>query len=180
MIPNTMRASTSTINGLRAGLPCSACWSRSAGLRPRLSRSSTAAGFSASLLVWVMAGPPHSGCRTGCSRGAPALLRRVGRGLARDALHGAGGRHLGPGVDERLAGRIRGRLAARGDPGNGAHTQLRHLAGVLHRVRGEDPALDQANALAAAVDGDDEGLLLPAGRLQGCVSALTGRLVDAV
>src|SRR4051812_20762233 len=121
MAPKTMIAATSTISGLRAGLSCSRCCSRSAGLRRRLSRSSTVAG----LLAWLLMVPPFL-------RLAPALLGGLVRCLALDAGQRLVGGQGGAGVEEVLAGSLGRRSAAVSDGVDRADADLGHLAGVLH------------------------------------------------
>src|SRR4051794_5663779 len=140
-MPNTITATTSTMSGLRAGLPCSRCWTRWAGVCRVGSRSSADAGVSAvcdaSLLTMCSSARPLSSAGR-----APARLLALGRCLAVDPGQRLRGDELGPRVQVVLPGRERGRLLALADLGDRVDPQLRHLAGVLRGVGGEDALLD--------------------------------------
>src|ERR1700712_4901555 len=178
-MPNTITATMSTIRGLSAGLPCRTCWIRCAGVCRVGSRSSAEAGVSAvcdaSLLTMCSSARPLSSPRRAPAR----LLALVGR-LALGPGEGFAGDELGARVQVVLALREGGRLLARADLGDRVDAELRHLAGVLRRVGGEDPLVDVVHALAAAVDGDDERLVLVVVGLEGGVGTLPGWLVDRV
>src|SRR3954452_9374968 len=178
-IPNTITATISTMSGLSAGLPCNRCWTRCAGVCRVGSRSSADAGVSAvcdaSLLTMCSSARPLSSAGR-----APARLLALGRSLALDPGQRLRGDQLGAGVEVVLPGRERRGLLALADLGDRVDTELRHLARVLRRVGGEDPALDVGHALAAAVDGDDERLVLVVVGLEGGMGTLPGRFVDRV
>src|SRR4051794_3768525 len=158
-MPKTMTATISTINGLSAGLPCRRCWICCAGVFRVGTRSSAEAGVSAvcdvSLLIVCSFACPLSSARR-----PPARLLALGRRLAVQPGERVGGDQLRARVEVVLPRRERRGLLSRADLGDRVDPELRHLAGVLRRVSGEEPLLHVDHALAAAVDGDDEGLVL--------------------
>src|SRR3954464_3850292 len=82
-------------------------------------------------------------------------------------------------VDARV-GVAAGLLAALGPRHDGVHALAGHLQRVLLRGRRDLPGLDRPDAGASAVDRDDHGGLVLAGRLQRGVRAERRRLVDRV
>src|SRR5688500_6872394 len=168
---NAMIASTSTASGPRIGRACRTCWLRC--IRDSARRSSKPCGSGCLVVVTVVG-------VSSVIRSAPAVLESERRVLRLDAGLRLVGDQRDAGVDEVLA---RGGLrlgAVLGERGERLDTLRRHLQRVLLRGGPDDPGLDVLDAGAAAVDGHDLDVVLPAGGLDRLVRAGSGRLVDRV